>query len=635
VERVLEYLFNRISDPFLAIITPGHRIYWLYLCASLAIALVAFCLGDERGTAFSVKRFLRFLAPKAIFLHRSALLDYRYFIVNRIAFGLLLFPVVTALSLATVSVVGELLYEYLGFPPFELSQGIGSIVLLTLLSALAMDFGLFLAHYLQHRIPMLWEFHKVHHSAQVLTPVTAYRMHPVDDLFSMSMAGLLAGSVQGAFNFLQPENAGPAIVLGLNGVLFAFYVLGYNLRHSHIWVSYGPLLSRILISPAQHQIHHSKASRHLDKNFGFIFAFWDQWFGSLYVPRTKENIEIGLANLEDEEYSTIRRLYFLPFAKALSNRVRAASAAVLGLVMIFVCAQSVMVVHAALTRGAADGSGLRRAGTAPPPEVAEVASGMKSVFLENLTWVEVRALLEKGTTVAIVPTGGTEQNGYHVILGKHNYIVRHTAGEIARRLGNALVTPVIAYVPEGDIAPPSGHMRYAGTLSLPEAVFESLLEHTARSLRAHGFKVICLLGDSGGNQRSQQRVAQRLNRQWRSSGVRVLHVGDYYFKNGQIDWLKNDGETAASIGTHAGIRDTSELLYVYPEGVRGSWLHSSPSFASTGADGDPAKASTARGESLVNLKINAAVREIREGLAQIAASPAIFRLRPETYAISP
>jgi creatinine amidohydrolase/Fe(II)-dependent formamide hydrolase-like protein len=143
------------------------------------------------------------------------------------------------------------------------------------------------------------------------------------------------------------------------------------------------------------------------------------------------------------------------------------------------------------------------------------------------------------------------------------------------------------------------------------------------------------LGDSGGNQRSQQRVAQRLNRQWRSSGVRVLHVGDYYFKNGQIDWLKNDGETAASIGTHAGIRDTSELLYVYPEGVRGSWLHSSPSFASTGADGDPAKASTARGESLVNLKINAAVREIREGLAQIAASPAIFRLRPETYAISP
>jgi len=631
----LEYLIHQISDPFLAIVTPGHRIFWLYLCAAFAIALVAFWFSDVRGTAFSVKGFLHFLAPKRIYLHRSALLDYRYFVVNRIAFGLLLFPTVTAVSLAAVRVVNELLYEFFASPPFELSWGIGSIVSLTLLSALAMDFGLFLAHYVQHRVPLLWEFHKVHHSAQVLTPVTAYRMHPVDDVFSMSMAGVLAGSVQGAFNFFQPANAGPAIVLGLNVVLFAYYVLGYNLRHSHIWVSYGPFLSRILISPAQHQIHHSKASHHIDKNFGFIFACWDQWFGSLYVPRTKENIEVGLADQEDREYTSIRRLYFLPFAKALSGRVRAASATVLGLVMILLCAQSMMVVHAALTGSAADVSGLRQTGTSLRPEVADVESGTKSVFLEDLTWVEVRTLLEKGTTVAIVPTGGTEQNGYHAILGKHNYIVRYTAREIARRLGNALVAPVIAYVPEGDITPPSGHMRYTGTLSIPEKVFESLLEYTARSLRAHGFKVICFLGDSGGNQRSQQRVAQRLNHQWLNSGVRVLHVEDYYFKNDQIDWLKDDGETPASIGTHAGIRDTSELLYVFPEGVRRDWLPSSPSLMSTGANGDPARASAVRGEILVNLKINAAVREIREALAQIAASPAIFRPRPETYAISP
>jgi creatinine amidohydrolase/Fe(II)-dependent formamide hydrolase-like protein len=481
---------------------------------------------------------------------------------------------------------------------------------------------------------LLWEFHKVHHSAQVLTPVTAYRMHPVDDLLSMSMAGLLAGGAQGVFNFLQPDNPGPVMVLGLNALLFGFYLAGYNLRHSHIWLSYGPVLGRIFISPAQHQIHHSKAPRHLDKNFGFIFAFWDGCFGSLYLPRGKENIDIGLTNREDEEYSSIRRLYFLPFVKATSNGVRAASVMVLALLLVFMSAQSVMVVHAALNQGPGE-SRLARADVSPEPGVVSHISGVASVFLEDLTWVEVRALIDEGVKVAIVPTGGTEQNGPHVVLGKHNHIVRHAAGEIARQLGSALVAPVIAYVPEGNADPPSGHMRYAGTLSVPEAVFETVLEHTARSLKAHGFKLICFVGDSGGNQKSQRRIADRLNRQWRDSGVRVLHVGEYYFGNGQIEWLTDRGETRKSIGTHAGIRDTSELLYVHPDGVRGKLLTPGSSPETTGADGDPSKASTGRGEILVNLKVSAAVRQIREELARIAARPAPSRPRPHSFAISP
>ena len=122
--------------------------------------------------------------------------------------------------------------------------------------------------------------------------------------------------------------------------------------------------------------------------------------------------------------------------------------------------------------------------TAPPTE---------EVHLEALTWVEARELIAGGKTVALVPTGGLEQNGPHLVLGKHNYIVRHTAGLIARDLGKALVAPVVAYVPEGEIEPPSGHMAFAGTLSVPEEVFAAVLEHTARSLRAHGFTLICFL----------------------------------------------------------------------------------------------------------------------------------------------
>ena len=140
------------------------------------------------------------------------------------------------------------------------------------------------------------------------------------------------------------------------------------------------------------------------------------------------------------------------------------------------------------------------------------AQAPDAVFLEELTWTEVRDALASGTTTVIIPTGGTEQNGPHMVLGKHNYLVHHKAGEVARRLGNALVAPVMAYVPEGNVDPPTGHMRFPGTITTPPEVFEQVLEFAARSFKQHGFLDIALLGDSGGNQASQAAVAARLNR---------------------------------------------------------------------------------------------------------------------------
>lgn len=189
------------------------------------------------------------------------------------------------------------------------------------------------------------------------------------------------------------------------------------------------------------------------------------------------------------------------------------------------------------------------------------------LHLEELTWTEVRALMAQGRRTAIVPTGGVEQNGPHMVLGKHNHIVRHTAGRIARKLGNALVAPVMSYVPEGDVEPRTGHMAYPGTMSVPEPVFAATLEAAARSLRAHGFTTIAFLGDSYGNQPAQRAVAKRLDAEWSGSGVRVIHVGDYYAGNGQVEWLRARGETAETIGGHAGIRDTSELLAIHPNEI--------------------------------------------------------------------
>jgi creatinine amidohydrolase/Fe(II)-dependent formamide hydrolase-like protein len=237
-----------------------------------------------------------------------------------------------------------------------------------------------------------------------------------------------------------------------------------------------------------------------------------------------------------------------------------------------------------------------------------------TVFLSEMTWLEVEEAMRQGKTGVIVPTAGLEQNGVHAVLGKHRYIVRHTAERIARTLRTALVAPVIDYVPEGDIEPPSGHMRFTGTVSISPSLFGQILESTARSLRAHGFERIYFLGDSLGNQKPQAEVAAKLNREWTNETTRVLHIGDYYAKNGQLEWLKAKGETEFSIGGHAGIRDTSELLAIRPDGVRPYMIRPRGGLhlGVTGASGDAAKASAKIGQRMIDLKVEAALRQIRE-----------------------
>jgi creatinine amidohydrolase/Fe(II)-dependent formamide hydrolase-like protein len=239
------------------------------------------------------------------------------------------------------------------------------------------------------------------------------------------------------------------------------------------------------------------------------------------------------------------------------------------------------------------------------------AQGPDTVFLEELTWTEVRAAIDSGTTTIIVPTAGTEQNGPHMVLGKHKYIVNFAADRIARQLGNTLVAPVVTYVPEGSVDDPSGHMRYAGTITLPNEFFVKLLEYAARSLRVHGFTDIVLIGDSGGNRRGMSEVAEMLNQEWDGTPARVHFVGDYYSANGITEWLVGQGETRESIGSHAGIADTSQLMFVAPEHIRDGARAPSGGFEGSGVSGDPSKASAAYGEQAVRLKVEAAVRQIR------------------------
>ena len=232
-----------------------------------------------------------------------------------------------------------------------------------------------------------------------------------------------------------------------------------------------------------------------------------------------------------------------------------------------------------------------------------------TVFLEELTWTEVRDALNAGTTTVIIPTGSTEQNGPHMVLGKHNYLVKYKAGEIAKRLGNALVAPVMAYVPEGDVDPPTGHMRFPGTVTTPPEVFAQVLEFAARSFKQHGFHDIALLGDSGGNQAAQASVAEALNQEWARTPVRVHHLTDYYPGPGD-DWLRQQGVSDEDVGSHASIHDTASLLFLNPDMLRLDQLRPGTRGDGSGVVGNPARSTADQGEQILEMQIDAAVRQI-------------------------
>ncbi|MGA8261747.1 MAG: creatininase family protein [Arenicellales bacterium] len=238
------------------------------------------------------------------------------------------------------------------------------------------------------------------------------------------------------------------------------------------------------------------------------------------------------------------------------------------------------------------------------------AAELPSVYIEKLTWMEIRDAMAKGYTSMIIPTGGTEQNGPHMVLGKHNVIVKYAAGQIAKRLGNALVAPVMAYVPEGPVNPPTGHMKFPGTITTPEAVFEKVVEYACRSFEVEGFKNVLLLGDSGGQLRALAQVSKSLNKEWSDADTRVYFISDYTRGEKFKKWLLSQGETEQSIGYHAGIMDTSVAMAVDPSMIRWDKLARGTDFYKTGVLGDPTHASVAYGKKGLEIQIDGAVAQI-------------------------
>ena len=238
-------------------------------------------------------------------------------------------------------------------------------------------------------------------------------------------------------------------------------------------------------------------------------------------------------------------------------------------------------------------------------------------YIEQMTWTEIEGAMLAGKTTAIIPTGGTEQNGPHMVMGKHNYIITFAAGELARELGNALVAPTVAWVPEGSYDRP-GFGDKPGVITNPSPSYDNLLEATARSLHHHGFTEILFIGDSGGNQSGMEAVAARLAEEWADEGVKVIALSDYYRKGQEYAraWLQAEyGYDPATIGSHAGITDTSAVMYVFPDGVRNDRRMPRGGAPDAGVTGDPSLATPEIGRMVIRFKVVAALQQYRQETA--------------------
>ncbi len=295
---------------------PQSTLYWLYLVSALAIALVVYCLRRPGGG------FLAFCFPPHIYAQRSAKLDFGFFLANIVVFGAVVAPLLLSSATAAQAVVA-MLVAVNGIPATQLAGGVWADLGVTLAAFVAADFAFFGSHWLQHRIPALWEFHKVHHAAEVLHPLTAFRVHPVDQALDVTLMGMATGVVIGVSAYVFGTSVGGLGVLGVNAFVFLFNLAGVHLRHSHVRLSYGPILDRIVVSPAVHQFHHSRSPAYYGKNLGGYFAVWDWMAGTLRRPSADEALEVGLADDEHAQYSSLSRLFLLPFARNAARWRRA------------------------------------------------------------------------------------------------------------------------------------------------------------------------------------------------------------------------------------------------------------------------------------------------------------------------
>ena len=302
-----------LSDYFVKIVSqfidPKKRVFIAYIVISIFIALGWFILSKK----FSFKVALKKIFNWNIFFSKSAKSDYKVFFINQLIMMVVSPILITHLTIATALYFYFHSIDWLSVGMFSNTLPIIVVISFTTFQFTIDDFSKYFIHRFMHRWPILWSLHKVHHSATVLTPMTVFRTHPLEGIiFSLRSSVTQAISIS-TFIFLFGNTVSLYTILGVNIFVFIFNVLGSNLRHSHIGIQYWKWVEYIFISPAQHQLHHSIAKEHHDKNFGAALAIWDWLFGSLHHSVDFETLNLGIEKNQTDESHDLKTLYLSPF----------------------------------------------------------------------------------------------------------------------------------------------------------------------------------------------------------------------------------------------------------------------------------------------------------------------------------
>lgn len=309
------WLNGRLAGVVHDAVDPFSRVSAPHWALAAGFALLAYRLYVARGR-LSLGEFVRYLAPAAVWRHGSVLTDVKVYLFNALfePARLLLFGASAAVAATGVA---ALLTGAFGAAPVQFGSGPVATLALGVLMMLAIDLSSYVNHRLAHQVPALWAFHRVHHSAEVLTPLTLLRKHPVYDVASTAMDIVIVAPIQGLLLYFWGAQMGAGVLVVVNVGFLLFGLMAGALRHSHVWLSFGPVLNRLVISPAMHQIHHSTAARHWNRNYGEVFAVWDVLFATAYLPREKEELAFGLG--EPQPHPGLRQALLEPFAFAAAR----------------------------------------------------------------------------------------------------------------------------------------------------------------------------------------------------------------------------------------------------------------------------------------------------------------------------
>jgi sterol desaturase/sphingolipid hydroxylase (fatty acid hydroxylase superfamily) len=311
VQAFWERLYASVIAPLDSLVSPQSAFNGIFLISTLLFCVLVYVF--RTGRVLRLLSLRRVLFPRRIFLHPSAKLDYKYYVVA----AFMRVGVLGSMVISSTAVAGLSLFalEKLFGPPAHISAPLYVVLPIVTISQIVLfDLGYWIAHRLMHEIPLLWEFHKPHHAAEVLTPATSARSHPFDDLLQTNFTAGTLGLGYGVLAYIFGESQ-PLRLLEINVIFFVYFATIFHLRHSHIWLPIRGWLGHIIQSPAHHHIHHSNDPRHYGKNLGFCLSIWDWLFGTLYVPNKREALEFGLGK-ESRDFASVTDLLLTPFRKA-------------------------------------------------------------------------------------------------------------------------------------------------------------------------------------------------------------------------------------------------------------------------------------------------------------------------------